>query len=125
MAHTYKHAVDAVITSRGADPFWVDLTVSPVPSGPYTLSNDGDGDYISGWHPPDASYGDEPTVEELAAVSDVDAQAAEDAERESRASTLVEANLMVQALVSAFAPHLDLTEDTLLADVKAAVAQKL
>jgi hypothetical protein len=75
-AHSYKHRVDAVITGRGCDPFFLDDDGTSV----YRLSDDGQGSgaYISTWSPPDASYGDQPTDGEIAEVSDEDGDAAAD-----------------------------------------------
>jgi hypothetical protein len=90
MAHTFKHSVDAVILSRGADPF--------VP-GVYVLVDSGDGGTIAAWTPPDASYGDQPTQVELDAVTEEQAEAASDQELSHIAETRLSADAVDAAIV--------------------------
>ena len=104
MLHTLKHRIDAVIVSRGADPGWTGIVVDmDKVSGPYTVSSDAEGDYISSWHPPDASYGDEPTETELNAVSVSDANNAQQLERHAIAERAISETGPMAALIEATA----------------------
>ena len=94
MAHTLKHSVDAVILSRGADPF--------VP-GIYVLVDSGDGGSIVAWTPPDAGYGDQPTAAELDAVTDAQADAASDLELSHIAHTRLTNDPVCAAIVEVLA----------------------
>ena len=90
MAHTFKHSVDSVIISRGADP--------TVP-GIYLLVDQGDGPFIAEWMPPDASYGAKPTQEELDAVTDEEAEEAEDVDVTAQASRMLNRSPVSLAIV--------------------------
>jgi hypothetical protein len=112
-SHSYKHRVDAVITGRGCDPFYVGDDGTPV----YRLSDDGQGDgaYISSWSPPDASYGDQPTDSEIAAVSEVDGDTAADLDATHVADGHIDA--VTDAVLEAVAAATDIDATALRTDV--------
>ena len=104
MSHTLKHRIVAVIVSRGADPLWTERGgPSDIPRGPYTLADEGAGQYIYSWHPPDASYGDEPTETELDAVSESDADDAQQLERQAIGERAISETGPMAALIEATA----------------------
>jgi hypothetical protein len=113
MVHTFKQRVDAVITNRGCDPYYMSSDGTCV----YRISDEsqGSGPYISTWSPPDDSYGDEPTLAELEAVSDADCEAADDSSKEHIASVRIDA--VNDAVIAAVAAATSVDADALRADV--------
>ena len=114
-SHTFNNRVDAVIAGRGCDPFYI----APDGSRVYKLSNDslGDGPYISQWSPPDASYGDQPTEAEIAAVSDAAAEAEAEAAKQLKAQTRMYNDTMAIAMLDAIASATGVDADDLKSDV--------
>jgi hypothetical protein len=112
-SHSYKHRVDAVITGRACDPFYIGDDGTPV----YRLSDDGQGAgaYISSWSPPDVSYGDQPTDAEIAAVSEVDGEAAADLDATHVADGRIDA--VTDAVIAAVAEATVVDADDLRTDV--------
>jgi hypothetical protein len=112
-AHSYKHRVDAVITGRGCDPFYI----APDGTCVYRLSDDGQGAgaYISTWSPPNASYGDQPTDSEIAAVSEADGDAAADLDATHVADGHIDA--VTDAVLEAVAEATDIDATALRTDV--------
>jgi len=94
---TFKNRLDAVITGRGCDPHHH----QPDGTCVYELQDDGMGDdpFIAAWTPPDVSYGDEPTDAEINAVSDIDAESANDSYLTSIATTMLAERRVEQAIV--------------------------
>ena len=113
MSHTFKHSVDAVILSRGADPFVPNI---------YVLVDSGDGGAIASWTPPDASYGNQPTQEELDAVTDEQAEAASDQELSHIAETRLSTDAVSAAIVEVLS---DVADEDVTAQVVAAIKAKL
>jgi hypothetical protein len=111
-SHTYKNRVDVVIVGRGCDP-------APDGSRVYKLSDDnlGGGPYISEWSPPDASYGDQPTEVEIAAVSDAAADASADADKQVKAQARLDTDVMALAMLDAIASATSIDADDLKEDV--------
>ena len=112
-SHSYKHRVDAVITGRGCDPFYM----APDGTCVYRLSDDGQGAgaYISTWSPPDGSYGDQPTDAEIAAVSEADGDAAADLDATHVADGRIDE--VTDAVLAAVAQATVIDETALRADV--------
>ena len=106
----YKNAIDHIIEARGCDPYHHQSDGKCV----YELQNNGDGPFIRDWTPPDPSYGDQPTEAEIAAVSEADCAAAQQAYRVAHAR----AGLTKKdyALVAAVAAATSVDPDDLLAD---------
>ena len=94
---TFKNRLDAVITGRGCDPHHH----QPDGTCVYELQDDGMGDdpFITAWTPPDVSYGDEPTTAEINAVSDVDAEAANEVYLTSIATAMLADRRVAVAIV--------------------------
>jgi hypothetical protein len=94
---TFKNRLDAVITGRGCDPHYHAADGTCV----YELQDDGMGDdpFIAAWTPPDVSYGDEPTTAEINAVSDADAESANDVYLTSIAAAMLADRRVAQAIV--------------------------
>jgi hypothetical protein len=113
MAHTLKQRVDSVITDRGCDPHYMSDDGTCV----YRLSDEsqGSGPYISTWSPPDDSYGDEPTLAELEAVSEAECDAANESSKEHIASMRIDA--VNDAVIAAVAAATSVDADALRADV--------
>ena len=113
-SHTYKHRVDVVIVGRGCD---------PAPDGVYVYrisdASLGDGPYLSQWTPPDASYGDQPTEAEIAAVSDAAADSSADADKQVKAQGRLDADALAVAMLDAIASATSIDADDLKADVVA------
>jgi hypothetical protein len=90
MPHSFKHKVDAVITSRGAD-----ASVQ----GIYMLVDQGTGPFIAEWTPPDVSYGEKPTDEELNAVTEEQGDEAFEAGQEAMALQIFQGEILAQSIV--------------------------
>ena len=119
-SHTYKNRVDAVIVGRGCDP-------APDGSRVYKLSDDnlGGGPYISEWSLPDASYGDQPTEVEIAAVSDAAANSSADADKQVKAQARLDADALAVAMLDAIASATSIDAKALKADVVVRIQRKV
>jgi hypothetical protein len=106
----YKNAIDHIIDARGCDPYLHQSDGTCV----YELQNNGDGPFIRDWTPPDASYGDQPTEAEIAAVSAADCATAQQAYRVAHATLAM--TKKDYALVQAVAAATSVDADDLLAD---------
>ena len=120
MTHSFNCIVDAVIISRGADPTWTDSSAAP--SGPYTITNDGSGDHISSWHPPDSTYGTEPTQAELDAITEAEAESARTVMRVNISKQILESSSIHMAMLDAIASATGVSAVALKDDVVARMA---
>jgi len=109
---SYKNCIDHIIDARGCDPHYHDPHDD---SCVYELEQGIDGQpFIRDWTPPDASYGDQPTEAEIAAVSEADQTTAQEAYRIYHATTgLTDKDY---AMVQAVAAATSVDPDDLLAD---------
>ena len=110
-ATNLQNRLDYIIKDRGCDPYHH----QPDGTCVYDLINRGNGPEVKEWTPPDDSYGDEPTEQELASVTDAQC---EEAEADLQAH-LVESNLTAKdhAMLQAVAAATSVDADDLIADV--------
>ena len=117
-ATNLQNRLDYIIKDRGCDPYHHQAAGTCV----YDLIDRGNGPEVKEWTPPDASYGQQPTQQQLASVTEAQC---EEAELDLQAH-LVESNLTTKdhAMLQAVAEATSIDADDLIADVIARLANK-
>jgi hypothetical protein len=110
-ATNLQNRLDYIIKDRGCNPYHHEPDGTCV----YDLVDHGNGPEIDAWTPPDPSYGDQPTEQELASVTDTQCQEAE----EDFQQHLAQENITPKdhAMLQAVAAATSVDADDLIADV--------